>query len=103
MVIFAIDSNPPLTPHLPNSRILLSQSHDNNAVSLADASLCPRCQRVVRLVKNYAMEVFLLAQPAGQTVLVDTEEERSPLMTGGIAELAAHCKSIFPVVPRKHT
>jgi len=33
------------------------------------------------------MDVFLLAQPAGQTVLVDTAEGRSALMT---AELAEH-------------
>lgn len=72
-------------PHLTNNRILLPKSHDNDAVSLTDAPLCPRGQCVVCLVKNYAMDVFLLAQPARQTVLMDTEEERSPLMTGGIA------------------
>lgn len=88
-------SNLLLKPHLANNRVLLPQSHNDDAVSLTDAPLCPRGQCVVCLVKNYAMDVFLLAQPAGQTVLMDTEEERSPLMTEGIAQLAADSRSIF--------
>lgn len=51
--------------HLPNSRVLLPNSHNYDAVSLTDAPLGPRGQCVVSLVKNYAMDVFLLAQPAG--------------------------------------
>lgn len=61
-------------PHLPNGRVLLSQSHDDDAVGLADAALRPRGQRVVGLVENDPMDVLLLAQPAGQTVLVDAED-----------------------------
>lgn len=77
----------PLTPHLPNGRVLLSQSNDDDAVGLTDAPLCPWRQRVVRLVKNYAVDVFLLAQPAGQPVLMDTEEDRSSLLTDRITSL----------------
>lgn len=65
----------PPTPHLANSRILLSQSHDDDAVGLADAALRPRGQRVVCLVEDDPVDVLLLAQPAGQAVLVDAEED----------------------------
>ncbi len=49
------------------------------------------------------MDVFLLAQPAGQTVLMDTEEESSQLMTGCSVGLAKRRRSIFPAVPTQHT
>lgn len=67
----------PPTPHLPNSRVLLSKAHDDDAVGLADAALCPGGQRVVGLVEDDPMDVLLLAQPAGQTVLMDTEDRGS--------------------------
>lgn len=63
----------PSTPHLPDGRILLPQPHDDDAVGLTDAALRPRGQRVVCLVEDDPVDVLLLAQPAGQTVLVDTE------------------------------
>lgn len=66
----------PTAPHLSKSRLLLSKSHDDDAVGLADAALRPRGQCVIGLVQNDAMDVFLLAQPTGQTVLVHTEEEK---------------------------
>lgn len=64
------------TPHLPDGRILLPQSHDDDAVGLADAALRPGGQGVVGLVEDDAVDVLLLAQPAGQSVLVDAEEDR---------------------------
>ena len=74
------------TPHLPDNRVLLPDSHNDDAVGLTDAPLCPRRQCVISLVENYAMEVFLLAQPAGQTVLMDAEEEKESINApGGIA------------------
>lgn len=86
VTIFATDStlssshlSPTLTPHLPNSGVLLSKSDNNDAVGLTNTPLSPWGQRVVCLVKNNAMEVFLLAQPAGQTVLMDTEEGKESI------------------------
>lgn len=67
---------PSLTPHLPNCRVLLPQAHNNDAVCLTNAPLSPRGQCVVCLVKNNAMDVFLLAQPAGKTILMDTEKDK---------------------------
>lgn len=81
-------------PHLPDGGVLLSQSHDNDAVGLTDAPLRPRGQRVVGLVENDAVDVLLLAQPAGQTVLVHTAEEKHKLVMVG--QLAAD----FPAMPR---
>lgn len=49
--------------HLPDGRVLLSQSDDNDAVRLTDAPLGPWGQSVVRLVENYAMDVLLVAEP----------------------------------------
>ena len=78
------------TPHLPDSRVLLPDSHNDDAVCLTDASLCPGRQCVVSLVKNYTMEVFLLAQPAGQTILMDAEEEKESINAWMYWLLAAH-------------
>lgn len=57
---------------LTHSGFLLTQSHDDNAVSLADAALCPRSEPRVRLVEDNAMDVFLLPEPTGQAILMDT-------------------------------
>ena len=56
---------------LTHSGLLLTQSHDDDAVGLADAALGPRRERRVRLVEDNTVDVLLLAEPAGQTVLVD--------------------------------
>lgn len=57
---------------LTHSGLLLTQPHDDDAVRLADAALGPRREPGVRLVEDNAMDVFLLPEPTGQTVLVDT-------------------------------
>lgn len=57
---------------LTHSGLLLTQSHNDDAVSLADAALGPRCEARVRLIEDNAMDVFLLPKPAGQTILMDT-------------------------------
>ncbi len=57
---------------LSHSGLLLTESHDDDAVSLADAALGPGCEAGVRLVEDDAMDVLLLPEPAGQTVLMDT-------------------------------
>lgn len=63
-----------LCAHLTHSGLLLPQAHYDDAVSLADAALRPRCKPRVRLIEDNTMDVFLLAEPAGQSVLVDTLE-----------------------------
>lgn len=62
-------------PHLAHSRILLTQAHDDDAVSLADAALCPGGQVDITLVQDNAVEVLLLTQPAGQAVLVNAADQ----------------------------
>ncbi len=57
---------------LTHSRFLLTQAHNDDAVSLADAALGPRREARVRLVEDDAMDIFLLPEPTGQTVLMDT-------------------------------
>lgn len=63
-----------LCAHLAHSGLLLPQAHYDDAVSLADAALRPRCEPRVGLIEDNTMDVFLLAEPAGQSVLVDTLE-----------------------------
>lgn len=62
--------------HLAHGGLLLPHAHNDNAVSLADAALGPGCEAGVGLVEHDAMNVFLLPEPAGKTVLVDTSETR---------------------------
>ena len=61
---------------LTHSGLLLTQSYNDDAVSLADTALGPRCEARVRLVENNTMDVFLLPKPTGQTILMDTLEEK---------------------------
>lgn len=61
---------------LTHSGLLLTQSHNDDAVSLTDAALGPRCEARVRLVEDDAMDVFLLPEPAGETILVHTLKVR---------------------------
>lgn len=56
---------------LTHCGLLLTQSHNDDTVSLTDAALGPRCEAGVRLVEDNAMDVFLLAKPTGQTILMD--------------------------------
>lgn len=56
--------------------LLVAKSNNEDAVSLADAALGPRGHSVVGLVQNNPIDVLLLGQPAGETVLMDTEEYR---------------------------
>lgn len=58
--------------HLSHRRFLLPQAHDEDTVSLADAALSPWGHAVVGLIQNNPVDVLLLGQPAGQTILVDT-------------------------------
>lgn len=57
---------------LAHSGLLLPQPHNDDAVGLTDAALGPGCEAGVGLVEDYPVDVFLLAEPAGQTVLMDT-------------------------------
>lgn len=66
------------TTNLSHTRLLFTQSHNNDAVGLADAALGPRCEARVRLVEDNAVDVLLLPQPTGQTVLMDTLEKYKP-------------------------
>lgn len=61
-----------ISTDLTHSGLLFTQSHNDDAVSLADAALCPRREAGVGLVEDDPVDVFLLAEPAGQSVLVDT-------------------------------
>lgn len=65
------------TPHLAHGWVLLPEAHDDDAVGLADAALRPGGQRVVGLVEDDPVDVLLLAQPAGQAVLMDTGDRGS--------------------------
>lgn len=65
---------PPL-PHLAHGGVLLPQAHDDDAVGLTDAALCPGGEAAVALVQHDAVEVLLLAQPAGQSVLMDAAHQ----------------------------
>lgn len=60
--------------YLSKSGLLLTQPNDDDAVRLADAALGPGGEVGVRLVQDDAMDVLLLAEPAGQTVLMDADE-----------------------------
>lgn len=65
----------PPAAHLSQRRLLVSQPHDEDAVGLADAALCPGRHGAVRLVEDDPVDVLLLGQPAGQTVLMDAFQE----------------------------
>lgn len=60
--------------YFSEGRFLIPKSDNEDAVSLADAALGPRCHSVVGLVKDDPIYVLLLGQPARETVLVDTGE-----------------------------
>lgn len=62
--------------YFSEGRLLIPKSNNEDAVSLADAALGPRCHSVVGLVKDDPIYVLLLGQPARETVLVDTDEHR---------------------------
>ena len=62
---------------LTHSGLLLTKSHNDDAVSLADAALGPGCEARVRLVEDDAMDVFLLPEPAGQTILMDAFRDKA--------------------------
>lgn len=66
---------------LTHSGLLLTKSHNDDAVSLADAALRPGCEARVRLVEDDAMDVFLLPKPAGQTILVDAFRDEAQKST----------------------
>ena len=59
--------------HLSQGRFLVPQANNEDAVSLADTALSPRGHAVVSLVQDNPVDVLLLGQPAGQTVLMDTD------------------------------
>lgn len=82
--------------HLSNSRVLLPKSHNNDAVSLTDAPLSPRGQCVVRLIQNDAMDVFLLAQPARKTVLMDTKEKKSIQQIHHLKQVHIYRETLVP-------
>lgn len=63
-------------PHLSHRGLLVSQPHDEDAVGLADAALGPGGQGAVSLVQHNPVDVLLLAQPAGQSVLVDAGDRQ---------------------------
>lgn len=71
-------------PYFSEGGLLVPKSHNEDAVSLADAALGPRGHSVVGLVQDNPIYVLLLGQPAGETVLVDTDEH----MGGGIQHKA---------------
>lgn len=62
--------------HLSHSGLLVSQPHNEDAVGLADAALGPGGQGAVSLVQHNPVDVLLLAQPAGQPVLVDAGDRQ---------------------------
>lgn len=61
----------PWLTHLAYCGLLLSQAHNEDAVGLSYASLCPGRERAVCLVEHNAMDILLLTQPVGQPVLMD--------------------------------
>lgn len=63
-------------PHLSHRGLLVPQPHDEDAVGLADAALGPGGQGAVSLVQHNPVDVLLLAQPAGQSVLVDAGDRQ---------------------------
>ena len=65
----------PAAPHLSQGGLLVPQPHDEDAVGLSDAALGPGGHGEVRLVQDDPVDVLLLRQPAGQTVLVDAGRE----------------------------
>lgn len=62
--------------YLSQGRFLVPQADDKDAVRLPDAALSPRGHGVVSLVQDNPIDVLLLGQPAGETVLVDTDGHR---------------------------
>lgn len=83
---------------LTHSGLLLTKSHNDDAVSLADAALGPWCEPRVRLIEDDAMDVLLLPEPAGQTVLMDTLKDEVQILT-----ILQHitCYSMLITVHRK--
>ena len=67
----------PLSTHLTYCWLLLTQAHDEDAVSLPDAALGPRCECAVCLIQHNPVDVLLLAQPTGEPVLMDAARHRA--------------------------
>lgn len=63
-------------PHLAHGGLLVAQPHNEDAVGLSDAALGPGGQGAVCLVQHDAVDVLLLAQPAGQPVFVETADRQ---------------------------
>lgn len=61
-------------PYFSEGRLLVPESNNEDAVSLADAALGPRGHSVVGLVQDNPIYVLLLGQPARETILMDTDE-----------------------------
>ncbi len=66
---------------LSQGRLLVPQPDDEDAVGLADAALSPWSHAVVSLIQDDPVDVLLLGQPAGQTVLVDADGDRRKAWT----------------------
>lgn len=62
--------------YLSQGRFLVPQADDEDAVSLADAALSPWGHAIVSLVQDNPIDVLLLGQPAGETILMDTDGNR---------------------------
>lgn len=62
--------------YLSQGGLLVPQADDEDAVSLADAALSPWGHAAVSLVQDNSIDVLLLGQPAGQTVLMDADGNR---------------------------
>lgn len=73
LVLYSRYSNAHTNTHLSQGRFLVTQADDEDAISLTDAALSPRSHAVVSLVQDNPIDVLLLGQPAGQTVLMDTD------------------------------
>lgn len=64
----------PRVPYFSQGGLLVPKPNDEDAVGLADAALGPGGHSVVGLVQDNPIDVLLLGQPAGETVLMDAEE-----------------------------
>lgn len=65
-----------LHTYLSQGWFLVAQADDQDAIRLADAALSPGGHTVVSLIQDNPIDVLLLGQPAGETVLVDTDGYR---------------------------
>lgn len=70
--IYFLRSSSPHT-YFSQRGFLISQSNNEDAISLTNAALSPWGHAVVRLVKDNPIDVLLLGKPARETILMDTE------------------------------